>query len=298
MILIGENIHVISKNVREALINRNKTYVSELVRLQKSMDYADLNVGPAKGDLVDIYPWLVEIVKTESSLGISFDTTNIVEMKKGLMNFGGNSFINSASLERLFDMTEIALEFGSNLIALTYGTGIPKTADERMEIVFEMYEKFMDMGIPSDRIFFDPLVLPVCVEQSQAFEVLSTIKMIKESFSPAVNTVVGLSNISNGTVERHLINKVFLALLYGVGLDSAIIDARDDELVRVIRMLEQQKPECESDGLLIDLSRVVEDFVDIEEIKFDVNSTEQKKIIKTAKILLNKEIYSHSFTQI
>ena len=51
MILIGENIHIISKKVREALINKDETFIKELIRLQDYMDYADLNVGPAKSQL-------------------------------------------------------------------------------------------------------------------------------------------------------------------------------------------------------------------------------------------------------
>ena len=46
-------------------------------------------------------------------------------------------------------------------------------------------------GIDSSKIFFDPLILPVCVEQSQALEALNTIQMIKESFEPKVNTIIG-----------------------------------------------------------------------------------------------------------
>jgi len=302
MIFIGENIHVISKRVCEALKNRDENYISELIKLQKNMDYTDLNVGPAKNELADILPWLVGIVKKESSIGISFDTTNAIEMEKGLKCFGGNSFINSASndIERFNIMTELALKYDSNLIALTLSkeSGIPKTADGRMEIVFDMYERFMDSGVNSEKIFFDPLVLPVCVEQSQAFEVISSIRMIKESFSPQVNTVVGLSNISNGASERHLINKIFLTLLYGAGLDAAIVDAGDFELFRVAKMLENQNPESEADNLLLEISKIICDFIDLEDIKYDQTSTEQKNFIKTAKILLNKEVYSNSFTQI
>ena len=43
---------------------------------------------------------------------------------------------------------------------------------------------------------------------------------------------------------------------------------------------------------------MVRNFGEIDEIEFDKNSREQAEIIKTARILLNKEIYSHSFTQI
>lgn len=304
MILIGENIHVISKSVREALVSRDEKFIGELVKLQKNMDYIDLNVGPAKGDMEGILPWLSSIVKKESDLNISFDTTNFDEMKRGLEAFSGKSFINSTSKDepRLNKMTDLALEFDSNLIALTLSkeTGIPKTSDGRLEIAFEIYEKCMEKGIDSSKIFFDPLILPVSVDQSQAVEALNTIKMIKESFEPSVKTVIGLSNISNGSPKemRGLINRVFAVLAYGAGLDAAIIDAKDVELVWIFRMLEKQSPHNGIDELYISLANMMSDFSDLSDIIYDKSSAEQTKIIKTAGILLNNEIYSHSFTQI
>lgn len=304
MILIGENIHVISKSVREALVLRDEKFIGELVKLQKNMDYIDLNVGPAKGDMEGVLAWLSSIVKKESDLNISFDTTNFDEMKRGLEAFSGKSFINSTSKDepRLEKMTDLALEFGSNLIALTLSkeTGIPKTSDGRLEIAFEIYEKCMEKGIDSSKIFFDPLILPVSVDQSQAVEALNTIKMIKESFEPPVKTVIGLSNISNGSPKemRGLINRVFAVLAYGAGLDAAIIDAKDTELVRIFRMLEKQSPHNGTDELYISLANMISDFSDLSEIIYDKSSEEQTKIIKTAGILMNNEIYSHSFTQI
>lgn len=304
MILIGENIHVISKSVREALVSRDEKFIGELVKLQKNMDYIDLNVGPAKGDMEGILPWLSSIVKKESDLNISFDTTNFDEMKRGLEAFSGKSFINSTSKDepRLNKMTDLALEFDSNLIALTLSkeTGIPKTSDGRLEIAFEIYEKCMEKGIDSSKIFFDPLILPLSVDQSQAVEALNTIKMIKESFEPPVKTVIGLSNISNGSPKemRGLINRVFAVLAYGAGLDAAIIDAKDVELVRIFRMLEKQSPHNGIDELYVSLANMMSDFSDLSDIIYDKSSAEQTKIIKTAGILLNNEIYSHSFTQI
>lgn len=306
MILIGENIHIISKSVREALENRNEDFVQELIRIQKNMDYIDLNVGPAKNNLSGILPWLSGIVEENSDLKISFDTTNSDEMRAGLEAYSKSSeaFINSTSKDepRLEKMTDLAAEFGCNLIALTLSkeTGIPKTADGRLEIAFEIYEKCMEKGIDSSKIYFDPLILPVCVDQSQAMEALNTIQMIKQSFDPPVNTVIGLSNISNGCPKelRPLINKVFAVLAFGAGLDSAIIDAKDLELVRVLRMLENNSPQNEIDNLYIKLAEMIRDFSDLESVDYDKNDEEQVKIIKTVNILTGQKIYSHSFTQI
>lgn len=304
MILIGENIHVISKIVREALIKRDENFVLDLINAQNKMDYIDLNVGPAKSDLVEVLPWLAKIIQNNSECGISFDTTNSEEMKKGLEVFKGKTFINSISLddERIEKIGGLAVEYGSNLIALTLSkaNGIPKDADGRLEIAFNVYEKCLEKGIDNEKLFFDPLILPICVDQSQGIEAINTIKMIKESFDPPVKTVIGLSNISNGCPKdlRPLINRVYASLAFGAGLDAAIIDAKDDELIRILKMLEMNSPKSQLDKLYVNLSDMISNFGELDDIEFDKEDVEQLKVIKTARILLNNEIYSHSFTQI
>lgn len=306
MILVGENIHIISKSVREILDSRDESAVKELISMQQNMDYIDLNVGPAKNKLAGILPWLADIVQNNSNLKISFDTTNSDEMQKGLEQYKNSSkaFINSTSKDepRLDKMTDLAVQYNCNLIALTLSkdTGIPKTSDGRLEIAFEIYEKCMEKGIDNSKIYFDPLILPVSVDQSQAIEAINTIKMIKESFDPPVNTIIGLSNISNGSPKelRPLINRVFGVLAFGAGLDAAIIDSTDLELVRIFKMLSDNAPSNPTDELYIKLSDMIKDFSDIETIDYDKNNEEQSLIIKTANILTGKKIYSHSFTQI
>ena len=304
MILIGENIHVISKIVREALIKRDENFVLDLINSQNKMDYIDLNVGPAKSDLVEVLPWLAKIIQNNSECGISFDTTNSEEMKKGLEVFKGKTFINSISLddERIEKVGGLAVEYGSNLIALTLSkeNGIPKDADGRLEIAFSIYEQCLEKGINNEKLFFDPLILPICVDQSQGIEAINTIKMIKESFDPPVKTVIGLSNISNGCPKdlRPLINRVYASLAFGAGLDAAIIDAKDDELIRILKMLEMNSPKSQLDKLYVNLSDMISNFGELDDIEFDKEDVEQLKVIKTARILLNNEIYSHSFTQI
>lgn len=306
MLLIGENIHVISKSVQTALLARDEAFVLDLIKKQTNMDYIDLNVGPAKGNMEGILLWLCDLVEKNTDLKISFDTTNSNEMRLGLAKSKKpqNCLLNSTSADeaRLEKVTDLAAEFGSSLIALTMNKeiGIPKTADERLELAFQIFEKCQEKEIENERIFFDPLILPVSVDQAQAQEALNTIQMIKQSFDPEVMTTVGMSNISNGSPKeiRPLINKVFAVLAFGAGLDSAIIDALDTDLIQTIKTLETQSSKNKVDELYIKLADMIRDFSELEEIDYDKNDSTQVEIIKTARILLNKDIYSHSFRQV
>lgn len=305
-IKIGENIHVISKIIQNALVQRDEAFILDLIKRQRNMDYIDLNVGPAKNTMEGILPWLCDLVENNTDLKISLDTTNSDEMRRGLEKSKNpqNCLLNSTSADeaRLEKLTDLAKEFGSNIIALTLNKeiGIPKSADDRLNLAFEIFEKCQEKGISNEKIFFDPLILPISVDQLQAQEALNTIQMIKQSFDPEVMTTVGLSNISNGSPKeiRPLINRVFAVLAYGAGLDSAIIDAFDTELINTIKVLESQSPENKVEELYIHLADMIRDFSEIEEISYDKNDPSQVDVIKTARVLLNKDVYTHSFRQI
>ena len=302
MITIGENIHIISKNVREALEKKDENFIKNLIKIQQNLDCIDLNVGPAKGKLDKVFEWLIPLAGDKN---ISLDSTNITAIKNGfkLIKEPKNCFINSTSKdeERLEPLTDLAQEKGCNLVALAMSkqTGIPKTSDERLELVFEIYEKCQEKGISDDKIFFDPLIIPVKAEQTQAIEAINTIRMIKESL-PDVRTIVGLSNVSNGMPSnlRPLINRVYAVMAYGAGLDAVILDAKDSELLRILKMLKNNSPSDVVDNLYIRLSNIVQNFGEIEDVEFDKNSVIEQNIYKAALVLSNKNIYSDSFTQV
>ena len=301
MSLIGENIHIISPSVKEAIANRNENFILDLVnrQLQSGVDTIDLNIGPAKGPIEGSMKWLVELLQSNfSKTAFSLDTTSLAELTSGfeVLKNPEQAFLNSASAvpERLQNTTELAAKYNSNLIALTLSeTGIPKTAEERFELAYIMAEVANAMGIENSKIYLDPLVLPVCVDQNQAGVALESIRMFKESFEPEIKTVVGLSNISNGCTKefRPLINRVFLVLALGAGLDCAIVDSFDVETVQLYN--DTKKGTLK--GIWASLYEMSKAFGTLEEVKFDKTDSEQFKIYKTAQILLNKEIYTHSY---
>ena len=305
MIFIGENIHVISKNVREALLKRDESFVKKLLSIQSGMDFADLNVGPARGDLSGILSWICPIVEENSNLKLCLDTTNFDEMRNAFefIKSPEKVILNSTTGDdsKLKQMLDLVCQKGCNLIALTMTKeeGIPKSCDGRMEIAFKIYEKCLEKNI-AEKVYFDPLILPVKADQSQAKESLDTLKMLKEAFEIPVKTVIGLSNISNGAPEnlRWMINRVYAVLAFGAGLDAVIMDASDNELKRILNMLEEQKPQNDSDNLYLNLSEMMKNFGDLEDIKYDKKDSKQVEVIKTCEVFLNKKIYSDSFAQV
>ena len=303
MILIGENVHIISKSVKTALENKDENFVKNLIKIQRNLDAIDLNIGPAKGKLDNVFEWLLSMYPQGN---FSFDSSDINAIERALKSAlnAQNCFINSTSADddKLKRCVDLALEYNCNLIALSMSkqTGIPKSSDGRMELVLKIYEYCLGKGLSANKIFFDPLVLPVKVDNSQPVEALNTIRMISESFAGELNTVIGLSNVSNGISKelRPLFNRVFAVLSYGAGLSGAIIDAKDTELIRILKMLECNNPKSDVDKLYINLSNMIQCFMEIEDIDFDKNDKEQSDIVKIARVLLGKKIYSDNFLQV
>lgn len=305
MKLIAENIHVISKITKEAFLNRDEEYIKNLMTkiTKTNPNWIDFNVGPSKGKFEGTIEWLTKIYKEIGTIPISFDSTNINEIENGLrlIKNAQNCIINSTNAddERLEKFSSVAAKYNTYLIALTLNsqTGIPKEAEERLDLAFKIIDMCETKGIGHNKIIFDPLVLPICIDQSQAKVSLDTIRMLKESFDPPVLTTIGLSNISNGAPKhlRSLINTVYMTMAMGNGLDSAIVDVFDEELLRVHKMLFENKPQKSYDELYLNIYNTFKNYGEIDDISYDKHDKEQEKIIKTAKILMNKEIYSACF---
>ena len=308
MKLISENLHIISKSTKEAVLNRDETFIRNLIskQIQTNPDWIDLNIGPARGAFAGTMEWLVSIATDLTDIPLSLDSTNADEIQKGLSLAKAPEkwIINStnADEERLNRVSDIAADFGCNLIALTMNSelGIPKESDKRLELAFEITSVTEAKEIHNSKLYFDPLILPVCVDQTQTLEALNTIRMLKESFDPEVMTTIGLSNVSNGCPKelRPLINRVFMVLAMGCGLDSAIVDSFDDELLRINKVIEKQEIENSYDKLYIDIYNMMQSFEDIDTLKYDNSDKESVNIYKTAEILLNKKVYSNSYLEI
>ena len=64
--------------------------------------------------------------------------------------------------------------------------------------------------------------------------VLDAVRAIKSQFQE-IHITGGLSNISYGLPQRHIINRTFVTLMMDAGMDSAIIDPLDKKIMASVR---------------------------------------------------------------
>ena len=306
MLILGENIHIVSPTVKRIISDRDAEGMQRLAKVQveHGADLLDLNIGPQRRRGPEVMTWLVNVVQDVVDVPLSFDTTNLAAIETGLKLAKRQAMINSTSAEpeRLEKVPPVAAEYDAKLIALMMGKGgIPITAEDRVSFAIEkLIPRAVEVGIPMEDLYLDPLVLTVAGTQEYCPHVIEAVRYVKLAMEPAPMTTCGLSNISNRVPaeNRSLINRVYLVMLMAAGIDSAIADPLDDKLMEVIRIIEERDDSTAVGNLLLALYDATAAMEELEPSQVDMNDPEQVAIWKTIQILLNKVIFSDSYLRV
>ena len=251
MIAIGERINGQFTDVKKAIADKDKSVIEDWAKRQTAAGakYLDINVGTAAADQKGTMQWLVETAQEAVSTPLCLDSQKVKVIAAGLevADTARGVLLNSTPLDKKSDMEvmdkylELAEKNNGSVICLTMDhDGIPQDVDKRVEIAANIVTKAMELGFPTERLFIDPIIMPVNVPgaQQQPGYILEAISQIRFLADPAPHITCGLSNLSQGTVERALINRIFLAMAMTVGLDSAIVDVCDEPLVDAVATAE------------------------------------------------------------
>jgi len=178
--------------------------------------------------------WLIETIREVTPAPLAIDSTKLDVVELGLKLAGEGSMINStkADDEKLDIYVPLAKKYKAKLIGLTMDKkGVPRDKNVKCELAAKILAKCMEMDLPLEDVYIDPIVLPVNVAQAQCAELLDVLREFKLISDPPPQTVVGLSNVSQGTKQRSLINRTYLVMAVASGLSGAIVDPLDKELM-------------------------------------------------------------------
>jgi 5-methyltetrahydrofolate corrinoid/iron sulfur protein methyltransferase len=253
MILIGERINGMFKDVKQAIADKDKKVIQNLAvrQTEAGAAYLDVNVGTAAADQEGAIQWLIETIQEVCSTPLSLDSQKPPVIAAGLkvINAENGLILNSTPLnkksdEEVFDKyVAMAQSAGprANIIALTMDkNGVPQDVDTRVEIAAQLLSRAQELGFDTQRLFIDTIILPVKVPnaQVQPGNILAAMDQIRFLSDPAPHMTIGLSNLSQGASERALINRVFLIMAIAHGLDSAIVDVNDQDLMNGVATAE------------------------------------------------------------
>lgn len=236
MIIIGELINGMYKNIGKAITQKDKAVVQDVAKAQirAGADVLDLNCGPVSKDQISDMKWLIETVQEVTDSTISIDSSKPKVICEAMAVVKNRTIINSttADREKLEILLPLAKKHNCGLIALSIDKkGIPQNKDQRLELAANIISFCQENDFPVNELYLDPVVMPLEAAQPQLKEILDAIREFKLLCEPAPKTVVGLSNISQGVLDRSLVNRIFLVMAQDAGLDAAIVDPLDDKLM-------------------------------------------------------------------
>lgn len=236
MYIIGERINGMFTDVKRAIIAKDAEVIKSLAtrQVQGGADALDVNVGPASSDAEGALLWMVECIREVTQVPLAIDTAKWSVMSKVVPQVPGKVIINSSKADEdaLEKNIALAMENDASLVALTIDRqGVPGDVNRRIEMGVTILTVAQAAGLPMERLFIDTIILPVNVAPKQPLHVLDACRQIAMLSDPAPHLVLGLSNVSQNCNERLLINRTYLAMAMACGLDSAILDPLDADLV-------------------------------------------------------------------
>jgi 5-methyltetrahydrofolate--homocysteine methyltransferase len=250
MLLMGESINGTRKQVAEAIVSRDAEFIKALAldQVNAGAGLLDVNGGVAGGKEIDDLRWLIEVVMGVTDIQLMVDSASPEALDAGVRavidNGGKVPFINSISGEqpRIDAVLPLIEKFKCPVVGLCLSdAGIPPTAEDRFAVAKKLFDLTTGAGLPGEDLWIDPLVLAVSADSQAAVVTMETLKLVKERLP--VRTTGGLSNVSFGLPNRPLLNRAFVAMCAGLGIDGAVLDVRNKEMMASIKAIEALRGE-------------------------------------------------------
>ncbi len=235
MIIVGERLNSSRSPVLEALARRDEGFLigQALAQEQAGARFIDLNCAALLEKEVEALEWAVPLLRKNIRVPLSIDSPNAEAMARALAVHEGQALLNSLSGEeaRLRTLLPLIREHKPKVIVLCLDDeGLRRDAGSIAELAARLSERLVKEGVAPGDLYIDPLVHPVGVEAEAPRLFLRALALIKKRL-PEFPTIAGLSNVSFGLPDRKLVNRTFLTLALAEGLDAAILDPLDADLM-------------------------------------------------------------------
>ena len=234
-LIVGERINPTGrKDLANALRNEEFGLLQSEAEIQveSGAHILDINVGTHNIDEKETMSKFINLLQQKIDIPLCIDSTNPDVIERALQIYHGKALVNSINGEKSVyeKILPIVKRYGAGVVALTLDSeGIPERAEERYEIAKQIVKACDEYGIPRRDIYIDCLALTIGIDDKSALETIKALKMVKEGLG--VKTILGVSNVSHGLPSRHKIDTTFLAVAIANGLDLAIIDPLDKDMI-------------------------------------------------------------------
>ena len=231
--ICGERLNPTGKKkLKEALLKGDMDYLAReaIAQEEAGAELLDLNVGVPGLDEPAVMERAAAAVSEATDLPLQIDSSDPKAIEAGIRKYSGVPLVNSvngegAVMDAVFPLVK---KYGAVVLGLTMDrNGVPRTAEERLQIAERILSRAEEYGIPRHRVMIDTLVLTASAEQPLVKETLKALSLVRNL---GVQTALGVSNVSFGLPDRPRLNRAFLAAALQAGLTMPIMNPMDGEM--------------------------------------------------------------------
>lgn len=238
MIIIGEKINGSIPSVARAIAAKDSDFIRNLARIQTQAGATFIDVCASVDDDIELetMKWLIDLVQEVTDTPIAVDSPNEMTCLESMKFCNKPGLFNSVSLEgkKIDNVFPVIADTKWEIAALLNDdTGIPQTAEKRLEVFDRLMDKAKEYNIDPSRFHIDPLIEMLCTSEDGIAMVETVISEIKRKY-PTIHVTGAVSNISFNLPARKIVNQAFTVLAMKAGLDSAILDPTDQNLMGMI----------------------------------------------------------------
>lgn len=238
MIIIGEKLNGSIPSVAKAIAEKDADLIRERARMQAEAGATFLDVCASVEEAVEVetLKWMIDLVQEVTDTPICVDSPSARSCVAAILFCKRPGLINSVSLEgdKIDTIFPVIADTDWECVALLCDNdGIPDSVERRMKIFFGIMEKAKQYGIAPSRLHIDPLVVTLGTDQTALTVFADCCRRIKYEY-PEIHITSGLSNISFGLPVRKNINQAFMVLAMNAGMDSAIVDPTNKNMIGMI----------------------------------------------------------------
>jgi 5-methyltetrahydrofolate corrinoid/iron sulfur protein methyltransferase len=213
---------------------------AELINVQVSTD--------GSGD-EDFLPFVTEAIQKGAGIPLCLDSRNVKALSKAIPLCEEPPIINyfSADEKNPGDLLALVSKSKSNLIVRALKGTVPSTLEAKLLIIEDLLEKANAADIPNERLFADPSVVHISkgMGQEHLLNAHESIVVLNEMVDPPLNTVIWLSNVTTSLPKnlKSIVASSYLSYLAGAGLNAALVDVMDREVMKVVYLIKTFRDE-------------------------------------------------------
>jgi 5-methyltetrahydrofolate--homocysteine methyltransferase len=238
MIIIGEKINGSIPSMAKAIAEKNADHIRGLAEKQSvaGASFIDVCASVSPDQELETLKWLIDLVQEVTDTPIAIDSPNAKTCADAIAFCKRPGLINSVSMEgnKIEQVFPLIADTKWECVALLCDdTEISKTIEKRLQVFERIMKKAEEYKIAPNRLHIDPLVQMLCTSEDGIESITGAMRTIKAKY-PAIHITGGASNISFNLPARKYVNQGFILLSMAAGMDSAILDPLNKDMMGLI----------------------------------------------------------------